>query len=107
MLAYRYLGYTLVIYGLGYLLAPIEPNFDLDPSSLWLWLASATASMAGLVAAPWLWRQWASWQHRDRFRCAISLHSTLLFGLRCRAALAINPRRRRGTAAERADHHDH
>ena len=59
MLVSRYLGCTLVIYGLGYLLAPIEPNFDLDTSSLWLWLASAVASMAGLMAAPWLWQQWA------------------------------------------------
>jgi hypothetical protein len=59
MLAYRYLGWTLVLYGLGYLLAPIEPNFDISSNSLWLWLASAAASMAGLMVAPWLWRQWA------------------------------------------------
>jgi len=58
MLAYRYLGWTLVVYGLGYVLAPIEPSIDIAPGSLWLWLASAAMCMAGLRVAPWLQRQW-------------------------------------------------
>lgn len=58
MLAYRYLGWTLVLYGLGYALAPIEPSIDVAPGSLWLWLASAAISLAGLWVAPWLQRQW-------------------------------------------------
>lgn len=67
MLAYRYLACTLLLYGLGYLLAPIEPTFDVSSNSLWLWLASAVASMAGLMAAPWLWRQWAPPAPRSGF----------------------------------------
>lgn len=60
MLAYRYLGWTLLLYGLGYLVVPIEPNINVATGSFWLWLCSATLSMAGLYAAPWLRRQWAA-----------------------------------------------
>lgn len=51
MLAYRYLGWTLVAYGLGFLVAPIESNFELAPASLWLWLGSALMSLLGLYTA--------------------------------------------------------
>lgn len=51
MLAYRYLGWTLVAYGLGLLVAPIESNFELAPAGLWLWVASALMSLLGLYAA--------------------------------------------------------
>ena len=70
MLAYRYLGWTLVVYGVGYALAPIEPSIDVAPRSLWLWLASAAMSMAGLSVASWLQTQWQPALERPSF----SLH---------------------------------
>lgn len=57
MLAYRYLGWTLLVYSLGYAIAPIEPRFMVASGSLWLWLGSAVASLLGLLIAPWLWRR--------------------------------------------------
>lgn len=51
MVAYRYLGWTLVAYGLGLLVAPIEPNYEATASSLWLWATSAGTSVLGLYVA--------------------------------------------------------
>lgn len=49
MRAYLYLIWTLGLYGLGLLLAPVEPNFAVTDGSAWLWALSAATGVAGLV----------------------------------------------------------
>jgi hypothetical protein len=48
MRAHRYLGWSLLVYGAGYLLAPIQPNVDVTSGSVWLWMGSAAAALLGL-----------------------------------------------------------
>ena len=86
MLAYRYLGWTLVVYGLGYALAPIEPSINVAPSSLWLWLASAAMSMAGLSVASWLQTQWRPALEKPSFslhQASVRLNQLAALGLLC------------------------
>lgn len=51
MRTYLYLIWTLLIYGVGLSLAPLEPNFDVSDSSAWLWTISAVMGVAGLLLA--------------------------------------------------------
>jgi hypothetical protein len=51
MRAHRYLGWSLLIYGVGYLLAPIQPNLEVTSRTAFLWFGSAAAAFLGLKVA--------------------------------------------------------
>lgn len=51
MRTYLYLSWTLLIYGAGLLLAPIEPNFSVAGGSALLWMISAAMGVVGLRLA--------------------------------------------------------
>jgi hypothetical protein len=48
MRAHRYLGWSLLVYWVGYQFAPISPNVTVASGSAWLWLGSAAAALLGL-----------------------------------------------------------
>lgn len=86
MRAHRYLGWTLLVYGLGYLVVPVEPRFAVTAGSLALWLGSAATALAGLLAAPWVRRQWPPPQARSLFSLALAsrrLNALAALGLSC------------------------
>jgi hypothetical protein len=86
MRTYLYLIWTLLIYGVGLLLAPLEPNFSVSAGSAWLWTISAAMGVAGLLLAYAVARPAPSFGPSTAFSIAqasVRVNWIAAFGLLC------------------------